>query len=61
MAEVSFESIRLKSLKSRLNSLPTSLELSGRDVDILIDTGRTLLRQQPGYRDFLTVNGRTLD
>ena len=59
VAEVSFESIRLKSLKSRLNSLPTSLELSGRDVDILIDTGRTLLRQQPGYRDFLTMNGLT--
>ena len=59
MAEVSFESIRLKSLRSYLNGLPTSLELSGRDVDILINTGRKLLRLQPGFREFLKMNGAT--
>jgi NTE family protein len=56
LAEVAFDSVEAKTLKSLLNSLPTSLELSDRDVDILIDTGARLLRKTPGYRDFMEIN-----
>lgn len=55
-AEISFESIQAKSLKSYFNNLPTSLELSDKDVDMLISIGRKLLREQPGYREFLQLN-----
>lgn len=61
LAEVSFESLEEKSLKSHFNNLPTSLELSGSDVDLLIRTGRTLLRNAPDYRAFLVANaGKTI-
>ncbi len=56
-AEISFASIQGKSLRSYFNSLPTSLELSNQDVDRLISIGRKLLREQPGYREFLRLNG----
>ncbi|MDD1650667.1 MAG: patatin-like phospholipase family protein [Methylococcaceae bacterium] len=56
-AEVSFDSVEAKTMKSFLNSLPTSLELSDQDVDILIDTAAQLLRRSPGYRKFLELNG----
>ena len=59
VAEVSFESIQAKTLKSYFNNLPTSLELSNNEVDMLIDAGRTLLRKEPGYRQFLERNGGT--
>jgi hypothetical protein len=39
-----------------LNNLPTSLELSDQDVDMLIGAASDLLRRQPGYRDFLLAN-----
>lgn len=55
-AEVAFDSVEAKTMKSMLNSLPTSLELSNQDVDLLIGTASQLLRQQPGYRDFLADN-----
>ena len=55
-AEVAFDSVEAKTMKSMLNSLPTSLELSNQDVDLLIGTASQLLRQQPGYREFLADN-----
>jgi len=55
-AEVSFESVQAKTMKTYLNSLPTSLELSNEDVDVLINTASDLLRNQSGYRDFLLAN-----
>ena len=55
-AEISFESVQAKTMKSYLNSLPTSLELSDQDVDMLIGAASDLLRRQPGYRDFLLAN-----
>lgn len=57
MANVSFASVQLDSLKSYLNRLPTSLELSDHDVDLLTQVGGQLLRNSPGYRDFLKKNG----
>ena len=55
LAEVSFESLEEKSAKSFFNNLPTSLELSDSDVDVLIRAGRDLLRKSPDYRAFLTA------
>ena len=55
-AEVSFESVQAKTMRSYLNSLPTSLELSDQDVNVLIDTASDLLRNQAGYRDFILAN-----
>ena len=60
-ANVSFASVQGKSLKSYLNSLPTTLELSDHDVDMLETVGRELLRGDPNFRAFLNrVNGQRL-
>ena len=56
LVEVSFESLQEKGLKSFFNNLPTSLELTDTEVDILIDSGRRLLRKAPEYRAFLAAN-----
>lgn len=55
--EVSFESLEVKTLKSYFNSLPTSLELSDHDVDMLIAAGRDLLRRSPEFQAFLAETG----
>lgn len=55
-AEVAFDSVEAKTVKSLLNSLPTSLELSNQDVDLLIGTASQLLREQSGYQEFLADN-----
>ncbi|CBL47295.1 Conserved hypothetical protein [gamma proteobacterium HdN1] len=54
--EVSFESIRTRSLKNLLNALPTSLELSNQQVDLLIRAGRRLLRENPVFQQYLDAN-----
>jgi NTE family protein len=60
LAEVSFASLKEKSLKSFFNNLPTSLELTDSEIDVLISTGRSQLRKAPEYRAFLAANsGRT--
>ena len=56
-ANVSFSSAQSASLKSYLNRLPTTLELSEHDVDMLTRVGGELLRSAPGYQDFLKKNG----
>ena len=58
-AEVSFESIQAETLKSYFNNLPTSLELSNHEVDMLIGAGRDLLRNEPRFKDFLKANAGT--
>lgn len=55
--EVSFESLKAKTLKSYFNNLPTSLELSDHDVDMLIAAGRDLLRRSPQFQTFLSDSG----
>ena len=55
-AEVSFASIQVKTLKSYFNNLPTTLELSDIEVDMLIQAGRDLLRRDPGFKAFLAAN-----
>lgn len=60
-AEVAFSAVQDKTLKSYLNNLPTTLELSDQDVDTLIRAGRDLLRNQPGYKQFLSATAGTLN
>lgn len=57
--EVSFASLQTKTLKAYFNNLPTSLELSDQEVDMLIDAGRTLLRKEPEFKRFLQQYGGT--
>jgi NTE family protein len=55
---VEFASVHGKSLKEHLNSLPTSLELSSTDVDLLERTGAELVRNNKEFKAFLkTVEG----
>ena len=58
-AEVTFESIKTQTLKSYFNNLPTSLELSDHEVDMLIGAGRDLLRNEPRFKNFLEANAGT--
>ena len=58
-AEVTFESIKTQTLKSYFNNLPTSLELSDHEVDMLIGAGRDLLRNELQFKNFLEVNAGT--
>ena len=58
-AEVTFESIKTQTLKSYFNNLPTSLELSDHEVDMLIGAGRDLLRNEPRFKHFLKANAGT--
>jgi NTE family protein len=57
--EVSFDSVEAKTMKSVLNSLPTSLELSNKDVDILIETAAHILRRNRYYLEFIRSNNGT--
>lgn len=50
---VEFASVHGKSLKEHLNSLPTSLELSATDVDLLEKTGAELVRHNKEFKAFL--------
>ncbi|MEY4684816.1 MAG: hypothetical protein RLZ25_1275 [Pseudomonadota bacterium] len=50
---IEFSSVHGKSLKEHLNSLPTSLELSSTDVDLLERTGAELVRHNKDFRAFL--------
>jgi NTE family protein len=58
-AEVSFQSIQAQTLKSYFNNLPTSLELSDQEVDMLTGAGRDLLRNEPRFKSFLEANAGT--
>lgn len=58
--EVAFESVKSSSLKRLFNSLPTSLELTNKQVDSLIMAGRTLLREHPEFQAFLRANNGQL-
>ena len=58
-ADVTFESLKTQTLKSYFNNLPTSLELSDHEVDMLIGAGRNLLRNEPRFKNFLEANAGT--
>jgi NTE family protein len=53
--EVSFEEVPQPQLKYFLNKIPTSFSLTSEQVDALIDSARTLLRNDPTFKEFLTA------
>lgn len=55
-SEVSFDNVKSQTLRSLLNSMPTSLELEDEQIEQLIIAGRVLLRQEPSYNRFLEKN-----
>ena len=50
---LSFDDVNDKKTKKRLNRIPTSFSLSHENVDLLIETGRNLLRNNPEFIDAL--------
>lgn len=52
LTEVSFESIPSQKTRQLFNKLPTSLELEDDQIDLLIETGRKLLRDDPNFNRF---------
>ncbi len=59
-SEVSFDHVQFKDASSMLNNMPTSLELSDREVDQLIASGRMLLRHEPSFTRFRMRNNARL-
>jgi NTE family protein len=56
---IGFEEVPQPQLKYVLNKIPTSFSLTNEQVDTLIQTGRTLLRNDPTFQQFLaTVSGK---
>lgn len=54
--EVDFAALESPGLQQFFNNLPTTLELSDSEIDILIDAGRELLRQSEPFQQFLARN-----
>jgi NTE family protein len=59
-SEVSFDLVKESEASRFLNSLPTSLELEDNQVDVLINAGRILMRQEPEFLRFKRSNKMTL-
>jgi NTE family protein len=55
VAKVSFEGMREPSVRARLEKIPTRFKLPKDDVDLLISSAGSLLRQNPNYREFLAT------
>ena len=51
--EVSFQDIRTPELKLFLNKIPTAFTLSDKQVDVLIKSGRDLLKNHPVFQQLL--------
>ena len=54
--EVNFNAVTNKSKRDQLNAIETSFSLADEEIDLLIDTGRDVLRNSPQYRAFLGSN-----
>jgi NTE family protein len=55
--QISFKDIQQPKKRRFLNRIPTSFSLSGEQVDTLVGAGRELLRQNPGFQQFLSDIG----
>ncbi len=55
VAKVSFEQMREANVRARLEKVPTRFKLPKEDVDLLISSAGSLLRQNPNYREFLAT------
>jgi NTE family protein len=42
-------------MRARLEKIPTRFKLPKDDVDLLISSAGSLLRQNPGYKEFLAT------
>ena len=51
--EITIDSVSQPQLKLFLNKVPTSFSLTNEQVDTLIESARSLLRDQPNYQEFL--------
>ena len=54
--EVSFAKERNKEEKDKLNEIGTNFSLSNEEVDLLIGSGRRILRHSTEFQDFLNEN-----
>lgn len=55
VAKVSFDQMREPSVKARLDKIPTRFKLPKDDVDLLISSAGSLLRQNQNYKEFLAT------
>ncbi len=55
VAKVSFDQMREASVRERLEKIPTRFKLPKQDVDLLVSSAGSLLRQNPAYREFLAT------
>ena len=55
VAKVSFEQMREMSVRTRLEKIPTRFKLPSNDVDLLVSSAGSLLRQNPNYKEFLAT------
>jgi NTE family protein len=55
VAKLSFDQMREPSVRARLEKIPTRFKLPKDDVDLLIASAGSLLRQNPGYKEFLAT------
>jgi NTE family protein len=55
VAKVSFEQMREPAVKARLDKIPTRFKLPKDDVDLLIASAGSLLRQNSNYKEFLAA------
>ncbi len=55
VAKVSFDAMREPSVKARLDKIPTRFKLPKDDVDLLISSAGSLLRQNQNYKEFLAT------
>ena len=51
--EITFDAVRQPQLKLFLNKVPTSFSLTDEQVDTLIESARSLLREDPTYQELL--------
>jgi NTE family protein len=52
--QVTFEAVQQQQLKLFLNKIPTSFNLTDEQVDTLIDSARTLLRENPDFQKLIS-------
>ncbi len=54
--EVSFAGVQNEDDRNRLFEIGTSFSLNNEEVDLLIESGREVLRQSSAFQNFLTEN-----
>ncbi len=55
VAKVSFDQMREQTVRGRLEKIPTRFKLPKDDVDLLISSAGSLLRQNPNFRNFVAT------